>query len=286
MSKIENFISNWKPVSELKTIEKDISSFGYNKEFVDKYKLNEKKKSNSHSFISGKTCFEEYLEVKQKNGEFYYRENGNLTFMEIPTLFETQFGAFKNHNNGEFFSWLGRDDYNNLSYKDKEMHQFSSLNDFYIEGNFCDMFDCGNYSYAISNLLHMGLGNFKIVRIDEKLKNDVIFDNNCFGGWSPFEYVGRYKNEIGYILVFSGLIQIESKKHQERIIFYQIDTKGNYKIKAFDFIIPHTRSIATLGDIVLFGHNKMVTRVNVSTGELTYLTNKNEEELAELSEML
>lgn len=30
----------------------------------------------------------------------------------------------------------------------------------------------------------------------------------------------------------------------------------------------------------MFGHNKMVTRVNVSTGELTYLTNKNEEKLA------
>jgi len=30
----------------------------------------------------------------------------------------------------------------------------------------------------------------------------------------------------------------------------------------------------------------MVTRVNVSTGELTYLTNKNEEELAELCGML
>ena len=93
-------------------------------------------------------------------------------------------------------------------------------NDFYIEGNFCDMFDCGNYSYAISNLLHMGLA-IKIVRIDEKLKNDVIFDNNCFCGWSPFEYVGRYKNEIGYILVLVDLFKLKVK-HQEKTIFKSI----------------------------------------------------------------
>lgn len=35
------------------------------------------------------------------------------------------------------------------------------MGDYLVDGNYCDMFDCGEYCYAISNLMHLGLGEFK-----------------------------------------------------------------------------------------------------------------------------
>ena len=66
------------------------------------------------------------------------------------------------------------------------------------------MFDCGQYTYAVSELQHMAVRRFKIVRIDKDLE-------------------------------------------------------------------------------VYFGHNKMVTRLDINTGEFAYFTNKSDEELAALN---
>lgn len=41
----------------------------------------------------------------------------------------------------------------------------------------------------------------------------------------------------------------------------------------------------TLGDYVYFGRNKMITRLDINTGELKYYTNKNDEEMAALASM-
>lgn len=287
----EKKITEWKPISGLRPIEKNISGFGYNKEFIDANNLRDKKFSHETNCITGQVNFYEPLEVKEEGGEVYFRENDGYVYMDVPETFKTQFGTFNNHNNGEFLSWLGREDYAGLSEKDKEMPQLFGRGDFYIIGNFCDMFDCGEYSYAVSNLMHMGLGSFKIVRIDKNLEAVTIYDNSSEKGLMCLEYKGRFQNEQGHIIIASGFVeedrgQTEERNFQDKTILFLIDSDGECIIsKEWGVEISSSNSIAVIGDFVYFGQNKMVTRLNISSGELAYFTNKNDDELAALTPM-
>ena len=46
--------------------------------------------------------------------------------------------------------------------------------------------------------------------------------------------------------------------------------------------ITSSNSVAEAAGFIYFGQNKMVTRLNMETGETAFFTNKNEEELAVL----
>ncbi len=156
------YVSEWKPFSELKHIQKNISSLGYRKEYVEEHNLEKMRIFNWSSQHS--ICFFEPLEVTADGYEILYRENENRIHYDVPEAFGTQFGTFINHNNGEFSSWLEKVDSDNPYETSK-----TCTNDLEIRGNFCDMFDCGLFSYAISNLLHGGTGEFNIIRINESL---------------------------------------------------------------------------------------------------------------------
>lgn len=232
--------------------------------------------------------FFEPLEVKSENGLVYYRENENQVHIDIPETFETQLGLFNNHNHGEFISWLGKDDYDGLT--EKEINNLFGRGDFYIEGNYCDVFDCGEYVYAVSNLMHMGLGTFKIVRIDEKLDAVVMYENYRGTDHTRLEYAGRFRNEYGYILIASGTLELdqedEEREYQDITILFQIDANGNCdKVSKWNIEISSSNSLAVVGDYVYFGHNKMVSRLNIISGEIVYFTNKTDEELAALEKM-
>lgn len=280
---------DWKPVTELKQIEEDISSFGYTKKYIDEYRLHDMKSPHGTNGITGQVDFFEPLEVKEQDGEIFYRENENHIHMEKPEIFRTQYGIFNNHNNGEFTSWLGRADFDGLS--DKEIHRLFGRGNFYIEGNFCDMFDCGEYSYAISNLMYMGLGWFKIVRIDKNLATVDIYDNKRTDGWTCLEYDGCFRNEHGYIVIVSGFTEVDREKgdkrnFQDRTILLQIAEDGSCTVSnEWQIKISSSNSMAKAGDYVYFGQNKMVTKLNIISGELKFLTNKSDEELAALKPM-
>lgn len=267
-------ITEWQTISELKQINEDISSFGYFKEYIEVHRLKDQKQYHCFNAITGQVDFFEPLEVKEEDGIIYYRENDSHVHMDEPESFETQFGSFINHNNGEFRSWLGRDDY-------------------YIEGNFCDMFDCGQFVFAVSNLMHMGSGYFKIVRIDSNLSYSVVYDNSSFGGWrwTCLEYMGRFKNEVGYVIIASGFTEMECGKDekrdfQKRTLLFQIGSDGSCSIsKEWQTGISSSNSMVISDGFVYFGQNKMITRLNLSTGEMVYFTNKSDEELKALRPM-
>ena len=292
--------SEWMPISKLRTINKDISEYGYDKAFIDTHNLNEKKSYHWANGI-GQVCFFEALEVMATSGEVFYRENDGF-HRKIPKVFETQFGIFTNHNHGEFLSWLGHDGYTGLSEHDRLIHKFYGRDDFFIEGNFEVMFDCGGYSYAISNLMHGGLGWFKIVRIDKMLNTVVLFDTQSEWAsivlssdgheekWTCLEYDGCYPNEEGWCIIASGYRkrrhESEWESEQRCTILFQVDYSGNCHIREeWGFSISKTNSLAVLGDCAYFGQNKMVTRLNLSTGELVFFTNKSDAELAALSRL-
>ena len=100
-------ISEWKPVSELRPVGKDISYLGYTKEYIQINRLKETKRYHCAS-STGVINFFEPIEVKSEKGIVYYRENDNHVHRDVPDYFDTQFGRFNNHNNGEFLSWLGK----------------------------------------------------------------------------------------------------------------------------------------------------------------------------------
>lgn len=76
------------------------------------------------------------------------------------------------------------------------------------------------------------------------------------------------------------------RNFQDKTILFQIDSNGECSIsKEWEIKISDSNSVAVEGNFVYFGQNKMVTRLNIASGELSYLTNKNDEELAALSPM-
>lgn len=279
--------SEWKPFSELRSVQRNISGLGYNKDYIEEHDLNETKIFHWSNMVTGVMCYFEPLEVRTDGNEILWRYNENHTHVEAPEEFETQFGTFNNHNHGEFTSWLGRDNYDGLPEKEKEINSLFGRGDYFIEGNYCDMFDCGEYSYAISNLMHMGLGTFKIIRIDKNLETVTMYENYRDNDHTRLEYVGRFQNTEGYVVITSGSRELKNegdrREHQDITILFQIDRSGNcIKSSEWNFSISSANSMVALGDYVYFGQNKMITRLNIHSGETTFFTNKTDEEIAAL----
>ena len=290
--------SRWRHISELNAIDIDISNFGYIVAFIDANNLNEKKRVRLQNG-SGQCCFMEALEVKVIDGDIFYRENDEF-FRKAPKVFKTQFGVFNNHNHGEFASWLERDGDAGFSEQDKRGLMQFGAKDFLIEGNYCEMFDCGEYTYAISNQMHAGLGYFKIVRLDQSLASVVLYDTEDESAsailaseghedkCTRLEYDGCYPNQEGWCIIASGFTEWRHEKkwekEQYRTVLFQIDCFGNcYIRKEWNNRISTSNSLAVVGNFAYFGQNKMITRMNLQTGELSFFTNKNDVELAALS---
>ena len=49
--------------------------------------------------------------------------------------------------------------------------------------------------------------------------------------------------------------------------------------------IPLANGLVVLGDYAYIGQNKMITKIDLSTGDREFFTNKSEEELEALEEM-
>lgn len=275
-TKRKKYVSEWKPVSELTPVEKDISEYGYSKEYIEKNDLEAQKGFYRSSGITGRVSFYEPLELKTDGEDVLFRENDGYE-EKIPEKFRTQHGVFANHNNGEFISWLEKDE-NNAEKTDS----------FYISGNYCDMFDCGVYSYAVSNLMHMGLGAFNIVRISSDLQYKVSYDTFNFDKWPRLEYLGRFRNDLGFVLAASGYIEDEPDINGDRVfhdktILFQIGSDGSFSIiKEWNIQISSLTGMVKKDNYLYLGENKMITRVDLSSGEISYYTNKSAEELDDL----
>ena len=55
--------------------------------------------------------------------------------------------------------------------------------------------------------------------------------------------------------------------------------------KELDFMIPSSNSLVRKNSCICFGNNNMVTCLDIQSGAVCYLTNKNEEEIKALSSM-
>ena len=75
----------------------------------------------------------------------------------------------------------------------------------------------------------------------------------------------------------------DERKFQKITLLFTIDETGNCTIKnEWNISISSANSMVAVGEYVYFGQNKMVTRLNVLSGEIEYFTNKSDEELSAL----
>lgn len=281
-------MSDWKTFSELRPIHQDISELGYKKEYIEKNNLSEIKYFNWSNSVTGVVCYYEPLEVMAEGDKIFWRYNENHVHRDIPEVFVTRFGTFNNHNHGEFTSWLEIDEDVVRTKRGKKINNLFRRNDFSVEGNYCDMFDCGEYVYAVSNLMHMGMGDFKMIRIDKNLGVVTVYENYSNADHMQLEYQGRYKNADGYGVVVSGICELENfggkSEIQDVTILFQIDENGNcYISNEWDGYISSSNSMVTDENYIYFGQNKMITRLNILTGDMDFFTNKTCEEMAALA---
>ena len=243
------YLSEWKSLSELKTV-------------TDRY--------TNLDIFKQKIPYE----VKAEGDQILWRLNDNLNYLyvEEPKKFTTQFGTFNNYNNGEFHSWLGVNDFPDISESSNEKYIYPNYEDNLIEGNFCDMFDLGEYSYAISNLLHMMLGHLKIIRIDKNIDMLILYDNY---NNSNLRYLGRWVNDKGIVLIASGYRFFPKPNNNYELhdttMLFQIDKLGNCKIlKRWSFDLPNVNSIVKVKDYIYVGQNEMITRVKINDGSRSF----------------
>ncbi len=107
-------------------------------------------------------------------------------------------------------------------------------------------------------------------------------------GWTCLEYFGRFQNELGHVIIASGHTEKDCGQSKERVfkhrtLLFQIDGSGNCSMsREWEIQLSSANSIVVQNPFAFFGQNKMVTRLNLATGDLVYLTNKTEVEQAAL----
>lgn len=120
----------------------------------------------------------------------------------------------------------------------------------------------------------------------------MVYDNSSIEDWICLEYDGHFKDEEGYIIITSGFSVLNCNQDnkrciQDRTFLFRIDDSGNcHIIREWQFQISSPNSMAALNGFVYFGQNKMITRVNLESGERIYLTNKSDEEIAALKRII
>lgn len=92
---------NWRPISELREVEADISMFAYAADSKEAKRMVDEEGAEVVSRGYGQVNVYEPLEINLDGDTVVYREGGPSLWHETPETFETQFGTFANHNNGE-----------------------------------------------------------------------------------------------------------------------------------------------------------------------------------------
>lgn len=149
----------WKDFSTLRKIDADLSWGRCSREYALEHHWFDKLKTRSENGDGSLIVFSDPYEVKLQEGRVMYRESYDFDH-ESPEFFDTQFGRFKNYDYGEFGGHLQR-------------------KKFKLGGNFVDVFDFGDYVYAVSNLMHLSLGIFALHQINKKRKSTCLFARDC-----------------------------------------------------------------------------------------------------------
>ena len=296
--------TEWKEFLTLRKIDRDISDgrfsrkYAASRQFLDRFRVSScspanvgkhlKRDSDEESGLISEDeildlwltesdedilCFDNPYEVMQKDGKIFYREPDTKNRdREPPEFFDTQFGRFENYNQGEFggHAQIGK-------------HKFS--------GNFVDMFDFGDYVYAISALAHLCSGNFRLEKIDKHLHAECLFESRTFFLYlllpekytENLYYIGRSMDSNHVKIYLTGMAHPMEGDDWDESKILQIGVDGSFSVIGdYKYAFGDASTVVDAGDLLYVGTNYMVTVVHLMTGEKEYYTSKTQEDIDEM----
>lgn len=318
MKELKGF--NWRPVSELRVIDEDISRRAYKLDHVKRIGLDPETIPQD---INGNYRIPEPVFVAEDKGAVYFDTRLSGPFLERNGSFLTQLGLINTYSYGEgggcliimdpdrplSFAPHGGGSFVFTPPEFKEYEREGKL----LYGNFIDVFDLGEYTYAIDSS-YFPEGNLSIKRIKKDLNHECIYKNSINeritflrhgeefkrfrekSGTADthytsrelrISYIGRFDEQEGIVAVASGMQYLRKEDKTGRDIVYltiMFRLFKNGDINILDEFKAESNSVAATGEYVYFGNERMVTRYNRSTGEKTFLTYKTEDEVAEMVE--
>lgn len=238
----------WHNISELKNISKNISGSGYTFNYAKKHNLYEL--GLHFTYIPIKSVWTpEPIEIsKNEEGEIFYRciDAKRDIYTYLPEAeFDTRLGKFISCNKGEFGGYL-------TTPKDT------------IQGNFINVFDFRNKTYAIDSLSHLACAHSKVYEFSD----DFSWKEVCF--LSGYIFKAIYFGDTSAFLLFSGFNgEFQSK---EKSYMFEISDNG-FSLKAeFDSFYNYVNNMIIHNDKMILGMDKIVCIVNIETKEESYLT--------------
>lgn len=102
-----------------------------------------------------------------------------------------------------------------------------------------------------------------------------MYENYCNNEHIRLEYVGRFQNTEGYVVLASGSREVKNhrdkQEYQHITILFQIDRRGNcIKSCECDFSISSANSMVVKGDYVYFGQNNYLFKYTVKRDSFLY----------------
>lgn len=260
----------WREFSKLRRIDADISQAGYSFAYAKEHRLFDKLRVQMEDLSQGIVWFYEPMLVENREGEIVWRAS-TVWHREIPDVFDTKFGRFENHHNGEFTSWLEQ-------------------GSFRVEGNFEAVFEYGDFVYAVSNQRHFGLGRFGLLQIDQALRSKWLYRTRHVDAndWESFFFLGTSREADGVKVFLSGrekchAVDGASGELHDKSKILQIGADGTFAVVGdYDFAFGDANNVATFGDRLYFGLNNMVKVLDLKTGAEAYYTNQPQDVVEEL----
>ena len=294
---------DWKEFSTLQKIDKDISygrfsrKYADSRHFLDRFRVTSSSPANigkhlkrdsdeDHGLISEDEildlwltesdedilCFDNPYEVMQKDGKIFYREPDTKNRdREPPEFFDTQFGRFENYNQGEFggHAQIGKRKF---------------------DGNFVDMFDFGDYVYAISNLAHLSMGTFRLEQMDRHFHSKCLFaSRTIFCLILPEKYseslyyIGKSMDSNHVKIYLTGRAHPMEGDDWDESKILQIGVDGSFSVIGdYKYAFGDASTVVDAGNLLYVGTNHMVTVVHLATGEKEYYTSKTQEDIDEM----
>lgn len=166
-----NYINSiWKPLSDMRVITNNISGWDYSNEYAEEHK----------KYVGCETIairFDQKGEIECCALDI--RKEGK----EQPATYQTALGTFVTNNQGEFGGEL------------------TLPNGEILQGNFCEIIECGNRVYAIDSCGHMGRGHFSLYSFSNNGKKEYVYGSNTI---DIFQSIMTDENKLYDNLVYGA----------------------------------------------------------------------------------
>lgn len=249
----------WRPISELRKIERNYSGSPYSYEWAKKQGKIPKGYSEYLIKTYAVSISEEIELMCNADKDILYRITDNCG-SGCTKEFITQLGVFKNDNRGEFGG------------------QLITPTGESVGGNFIDVVNHKDKVYAIDSLNHLGLAHFNLLEFKSSDEYQTIYHTKDFMdvdyNIEDLEFGALYNNGQELYIVISGCI---SKVNNERSSvgctkILKVTESVVEEIFVTNQTFNYIKSLVIIGDIAYVSMDKIVALISLSSGNVEYYT--------------